>query len=113
MDQDFKARADRERERYDEGLDNRYRRYLLRSMAQFEAWRCARARQIFGRYAAPRTLELGAYEWEKWIERNGLTIPDLTCVNISSAELEVGRRRAEGARNRPDFRSLLSRAAVS
>ena len=42
-----------------------------------------------------RVLEIGSQSWEQCLFRYGYRPERLTCINISEAELDIGRKRAE------------------
>jgi SAM-dependent methyltransferase len=69
----------------------------------FRESRRNRAREILLARPNARVLELGSATWHEWIENAGLTVKDLTCINISERELEHGRNLAATARNKPNF----------
>src|SRR5260370_7798621 len=50
-----------------------------------------------------RVLEIGSQSWEQCLFRYGYRPERLTCINISEAELEIGRKRAENQGMSCDF----------
>ncbi len=53
-----------------------------------------------------RVLEIGSQSWEQCLFRYGYRPERLTCINISKAELEIGRKRAEIQGMACDFRKM-------
>jgi SAM-dependent methyltransferase len=51
-------------------------------------------RTILERQAGGRVLEIGSSAWEGMLHRWGIRPSNLTCINISQAEIEYGRQRA-------------------
>jgi SAM-dependent methyltransferase len=97
-------RAQRERERYNEGLQRgTYDRLLNPAKTWFMEARRKQVAEVFGRYDDPRVLEIGSNTWVNWIERNNITLDRLTCINISERELDTGRKRAADSRTKPEF----------
>ena len=103
---DHLSRAERERERYNEGLDDRYRDFLMNSMYHFENFRIETGSSVIKSFDKPRVLEFGSYAWHKYVERGGCDVGELICINISEAEMEKGRQFAETSRVKPDFRLM-------
>ncbi len=97
------ARAQREREHYNEGLkrdtytkvfvssdlDRRRRQAILREELQYANGR--------------RILELGSHCWIRWIEELGISPRELECINISEREIEKGVAATSGSRVKPRF----------
>jgi SAM-dependent methyltransferase len=106
MSKSVADRAERERETYNAGLDDRYRSFLMESMHQFEQWRIAKGAAIIKASASQHVLEIGSYAWHKYVERGGCDVPGLICINISEQEMAKGKALAENSRNRPDFRLM-------
>lgn len=106
MSESHAERAMRERDAYNEGLDDRYRGFLLNSMHHFENWRIQKGAAIIKGYPTPKVLEIGSYAWNKYVERGGCELDDLTCINISEQEMEKGKLFAVHSRNKPDFRLM-------
>ncbi len=100
-------RAQREREQYNAGLQrDTYDRYLNPSKIWFMEKRRERALELFNQHRGGAVLELGSATWFTWIERNNIEVGNLTCINISEAELDEGKSRAKNAKNKPDFRLM-------
>jgi SAM-dependent methyltransferase len=53
-----------------------------------------------------RVLEIGSQSWEQCLFRYGYRPERLTCINISQAELEIGRTRAATLGMACDFRKM-------
>lgn len=98
------SRAEREREQYNKGLQRQtYDRYLSPSKIWYYFERQNRAREIFNQYPDAQILELGSNMWWHWIEQNGISPDELTCINISEKELEIGIQDAKSATCAPTF----------
>jgi len=63
---------------------------------------CAAMRDAGG----ARVLEIGSQSWEWCLFRYGYRPQQLTCINISQAELEIGRARAAKLGMACDFRKM-------
>ena len=97
-------RSERERERYNDGLQrDSYDRYMNPGKVWFMEDRRKKASGILARAAQGRVLEIGSTTWRAWAEVPGITLNDLTCINVSEAEIETGLAKAKGARNQPKF----------
>src|SRR5712692_2263222 len=53
-----------------------------------------------------RVLEIGSQSWEWCLAQYGYRPEQLTCVNISQTELEIGRAQAAKVRFPGDFRKM-------
>lgn len=51
-------------------------------------------------------LELGSTCWISWISHQGISPSELTCINISTSEIERGRKIADRTRLKPVFREM-------
>jgi SAM-dependent methyltransferase len=109
MRSDVKNRSDREAELYDK---QRLRRDRFESALTYlndgvgrqrrnEAIRVA-MREATG----SRVLEIGSQSWEWCLARYGYRPAQLTCINISQTELEIGRAQAAKLGVSCDFRKM-------
>ena len=102
--QKFSELAERERKRYNEGLErkgyekffNHCRYFYIRRRYQLikEMMQCSQNKKV---------LEIGSTAWRGWLENNSILPSSLTCINISEAELQVGIDSAVSSKNSPDF----------
>ena len=102
--QKFSELAERERERYNEGLErkgygkffNHCRYFYIRRRYSLikEMMQCAQGKKV---------LEIGSTAWRGWLENNSILPSSLTCINISEAELQAGIDSAASTNNSPDF----------
>jgi SAM-dependent methyltransferase len=98
------TRVERERQAHNQGLKRgTYDRLLNPAKYFFREDRLKRVREIFLAHPNAKVLELGSTTWHEWIESAGLSVRDLTCINISERELEHGRNLAATTRNKPNF----------
>lgn len=110
-DMDMGRRAARERNTYNKGLKrDTYDRYLNPAKVWFLEDRKRLARGVFDSYPDCKALELGSFTWVGWVENNGASVPDLTCINISEVELGKGKAAAATSRNTPDFKLMDAQA---
>ncbi len=102
--QKFSELGERERERYNEGLEregysnffNHCRYFYIRRRYSLikEMMQCAQGKKV---------LEIGSTAWQGWLENNSIFPSSLTCINISEAELQAGIDSAVSSKNNPDF----------
>jgi SAM-dependent methyltransferase len=105
------SRAERERERYNEGLvRGPYESVLAHAQHYYRRRRNEIVRRVMQRAVEGRTLELGSITWVDWLERQQLVAGELHCINISETELSKGLRLAEGRRNAPRFHLMDAHA---
>ena len=106
---DTKERVTREAELYDnarlqrDGFENALA-YLNNGIGRLRRNEVIRAamRDAAGR----RALEIGSQSWEWCLFRYGYRPEQLTCINISQAELEIGRAQAAKLQFTCDFRNM-------
>src|SRR5262245_13616654 len=109
MSPNIKERVDREAEFFDHRQSQRGRfetalSYLNNGIGRHrrnEAIRLA-MRDATG----ARVLEIGSQSWEWCLFRYGYRPRRLTCINVSQAELEIGRAQAEKLGMACDFRKM-------
>ena len=96
------ARISREREAYNETLQRAtYDSVLSHASAISHRRMVADAQAIMRSKAGGRFLELGSYTWIAWIDRSDIVPGELHCINISEAELDIGRRHLAHSRVKP------------
>ena len=97
MRSEVKNRSDREAELYD---NQRLRRDRFESVVAYVNDGVGRLRRNEAIRAAmleargSRVLEIGSQSWEWCLARYGYRPAQLTCINISQTELEIGRTQA-------------------
>lgn len=104
-------RSAREKMAHDTGLDRAGYNKILRNAGAFYA---EKRTEIIGsalaEYNGGNFLELGSSSWLAWIEKTGVEPGSLTCINISTTELNKGIRFAEHSRVKPEFRLMDANA---
>lgn len=101
------SRAERERERYNQGLKREAYLRLFRDVDIYTApKRLARVREVMAEKRGGSFLEIGSSTWRVWPEQVGAEPGELVCINISEAELAAGRAGAEGSRLQPRFQLM-------
>ena len=104
---DSAARAARERELYNEGLEREtYASVLSHADYLYRKLRQERLVEIMRPADGGRVLELGSNSWYRCVEELGYTPASLTCINISERELEKGIAQGARARLSPQFRIM-------
>lgn len=97
-------RALREKEQYNDGIDRvAYNRVLAHTSHYYNTKRKTLLRSLFAPRAEGKFLELGSSVWEPWLEEIQVYPKDLTCINISEAELQLGIDAAVKTVNQPKF----------
>src|ERR1700747_2971761 len=109
MNSDVKNRSDREAELYDKQRLQRDRfesalTYLNDGVGRLR--RNEEIRAAMREATGVRVLEIGSQSWEWCLFRYGYRPQQLTCINISQAELEIGRARAAKLGMACDFREV-------
>ena len=102
--QKFSELGERERERYNEGLQrdgynklfNHCRYFYIRRRYQL-------IKEMMQYVEGKKVLEIGSTAWRGWLENNSILPSSLTCINISEAELQTGIDSAVSTTNCPDF----------
>jgi len=102
--QNFSELAERERERYNEGLQRDGYNKFFNHCRYFYIDRRIRLIKEMMQYAqGKKVLEIGSTAWRGWLENNSILPSSLTCINISEAELQAGIDSAVSSNNNPDF----------
>jgi SAM-dependent methyltransferase len=109
MGSDVKNRSDKEAELYDKQRLNRdgfesALAYLNGGVGRLRRNQviCAAMREAIGLHV----LEIGSQSWEWCLARYGYRPAQLTCINISRTELEIGRAQAAKLGMSCDFRKM-------
>lgn len=98
------ARAMRERQRFDDGLRREGYNWVLRHAQHlYLQKRALLLRDAMRPGHGARVLELGSNSWEQFIHATGIRPSQLTCINISARELQLGIETARRTRVRPKF----------
>lgn len=110
-DAELGARVQREKDSYNAGLQRgRYNDVLRHTDHFYTERRFDIAGQVLRRHRLENVLELGCKTWPLFFRRNGLAPKDLTCINISEAELEEGRSQVGDGPLRPSFKIMDAHA---
>lgn len=105
------ARAAREKEAYNHGLQrDLYRRILAHCRFCYLQKRQSILEEVMKPAHGARVLELGSSSWYRWLEETGVTPRELTCINIAEVELEKGIERSSTSRLRPVFKIMDAQA---
>lgn len=97
------ARALRERERYNQGLQRETYTKVFKSNYYYSRRRAEILREQLQYANGRRVLELGSHCWIRWIEDAQIEPAVLECINISEKELQKGIDRARTSRVQPRF----------
>src|SRR6516225_11810863 len=109
MRSDVKNRSDREAELYDK---QRLRRARFESALTYlndgvgRQGRNEAIRVAMREATGSQVLEIGSQSWEWCLARYGYRPAQLTCINISQTELEIGRAQAAKLGVSCDFRKM-------
>jgi SAM-dependent methyltransferase len=102
--QKFSELGERERERYNEGLQrDGYGKFFNHCRYFYIRRRYQLIKEMMQYTQEKKVLEIGSTAWTGWLENNSILPSSLTCINISEAELQTGIDSAVGATNCPDF----------
>jgi ubiquinone/menaquinone biosynthesis C-methylase UbiE len=102
--QKFSELGERERERYNEGLQRDGYNKFFNHCRYFYIRRRYQLIKEMTQYAqGKKVLEIGSTAWTGWLESNSILPSSLTCINISEAELQTGIDSALSTTNCPDF----------
>jgi ubiquinone/menaquinone biosynthesis C-methylase UbiE len=100
----FLELAEKERERYNEGLEREGYDGFFSHCKVFYAQRRERLVKEYIQFAeGKKVLEIGSSTWRGWIESNSIRPSSLTCINISEVELQVGLDSAVDSICKPQF----------
>ncbi len=103
------ARVSREAEIYDNNELERDRLESVMSYTQMGPARQRRdqlIREVHMRHADSRVLEIGSQAWEAHFLKWKINPTNLTCINISERELDLGRATAKAKGVNVDFRLM-------
>lgn len=102
--QKFSELGERERERYNEGLEREGYENFFNHCKYFYIRRRYRLIKEKMQYVqGKRVLEIGSTAWRGWLENNSILPTSVTCVNISEVALQAGIDSAVSSNNSPDF----------
>ena len=102
--QKFSELAERERERYNEGLERKgYEKFFNHCRYFYIRRRYRLIKEMIQCFQDKKVLEIGSTAWRGWLENNSILPSSLTCINISEAELQAGIDSAVSSKNSPDF----------
>ena len=102
--QNFSERAEKERERYNEGLERDGYNSLFGHCRHFYIRRRAQLSKEKMQFAeGKKVLEIGSTTWNPWLEKNAIIPSSLTCINISEVELQQGIDSATNSKTNPQF----------
>ena len=102
--QKFSELGERERKRYNEGLQRDGYSKFFNHCRYFYIRRRYQLIKEMTQYAqGKKVLEIGSTAWTGWLESNSILPSSLTCINISEAELQTGIDSAVSTTNCPDF----------
>ena len=103
-DPELSERVKREKESYNTGLRRgRYNDVLSHTDHLYSDKRFRLAGELIRAHGAGTVLELGCKTWPHFLGRNGIGPQELTCINISEAELDEGRAMVGAGPLRPRF----------
>jgi len=102
--QKFSELGERERERYNEGLEREgYAKFFKHCRHFYIRRRYGLIKEMMQFAQDKKVLEIGSTAWQGWLENNSIFPASLTCINISDAELQAGIDSAVSSNSRPDF----------
>ena len=102
--QKFSELGERERERYNEGLQrDGYSKFFNHCRYFYIRRRYQLIKEMMQYVEGKKVLEIGSTAWRGWLENNSILPSSLTCINISEVELQVGIDSAVSSKNSPDF----------
>jgi SAM-dependent methyltransferase len=98
-------RVERERARYDQGIDRtRYQDLLVSHAGHLHGLKRRQiAKRVMSEGPMERALEIGCSHWDIWLERGSVAVDDVYCINISRKEMDWGLRRSTATRLKPKF----------
>lgn len=106
-DDALSLRVKREQSCYDEGLQRQtYDDVLSHCQAYWHEAVLRQFRRTLAAEGVDDVLEIGSHGWAMVYEENAPPPGALTCINISEAELSLGRRKAEARGVDIDFRLM-------
>jgi ubiquinone/menaquinone biosynthesis C-methylase UbiE len=96
--------GERERERYNEGLERKgYEKIFNHCRYFYIRRRYSLIKEMMQYVQGKKVLEIGSTAWRGWLEKNSILPSSLTCINISEAELQAGIDSAVDSNNSPNF----------
>ena len=102
--QKFSELGERERKRYNEGLQrDGYSKFFNHCQYFYIRRRYKLIKEMMQYVQGKKVLEIGSTAWIGWLESNSILPSSLTCINISEAELQTGIDSSASNTNCPDF----------
>jgi ubiquinone/menaquinone biosynthesis C-methylase UbiE len=102
--QKFSELGERERGRYNEGIErDAYGKFFSHCIYFYIQRRYQLIKEMMQFAQGKKVLEIGSTAWTEWFENNSILPSSLTCINISEAELQAGIDAAMSTTNCPDF----------
>ena len=100
----FSELGERERERYNEGLEREgYNDFFSHCRYFFIRRRFSLIKEMMQCAQGKKVLEIGSTGWRGWLENNSIFPSSLTCINISEVELQAGIDSAVSSNISLDF----------
>ena len=100
----FSELGERERERYNEGLEREgYNNFFSHCRYFYIRRRFSLIKEMMQCAQGKKVLEIGSTGWSGWLENNSIFPSSLTCINISEVELQAGIDSAVNSNSSPDF----------
>jgi ubiquinone/menaquinone biosynthesis C-methylase UbiE len=100
----FSELGERERKRYNEGLQrDGYAKFFNHCRYFYIRRRYQLIKEMTQSFQSKKVLEIGSTAWTGWLESNSILPSSLTCINISQVELQAGIDFAVSSNNSPDF----------
>jgi ubiquinone/menaquinone biosynthesis C-methylase UbiE len=102
--QKFSQLGERERKKYNEGLQrDGYGKFFNHCRYFYIQRRYQLIKKMMQYVQGKKVLEIGSTAWKGWLESNSIIPSSLTCINISEAELQTGIDSAVSTTNCPNF----------
>lgn len=100
----FSELGEKERERYNEGLEREgYDSFFSHCKVFYSQRRTGLVREYMQFAKDKKVLEIGSVTWRGWLENNSIIPASLTCINISEVELQNGIDSAVDTKTNPQF----------
>ena len=100
----FSELGERERERYNEGLEREgYNDFFSHCRYFYIRRRFSLIKEMMQCAQGKKVLEIGSTGWRGWLENNSIFPSSLTCINISEVELQAGIDSAVSSNISLDF----------
>lgn len=99
---DLQERVSREREQWNDGVQRTVYDSVFAHCHAF-SHEPGDIRDALQPAADSSVLELGSYAWIDWLEKNQIFPDNFYAINISEAELDVGKQHAVNSKIKPKF----------